>query len=71
MLYTEAQNDIKLLKERLAILEKRLAKVQENNDKCGGNVPCNTSIYRSIEESQQIQNNSDVGTSNGPYDGMS
>jgi hypothetical protein len=67
LLYAEAQNDIKMLREKLAILEKRLAKAQENNDKCDGNVSCNTSMY---EESQQIQN-SDVGMSNGPYDGMS
>jgi len=66
LLYAEAQNDIKMLRDRLVSLEKRLAKVQENNDKRGVNGSCNTSIYRSIDNND---NTGDISMSNGPYDG--
>jgi len=87
MLYVEAQNDIKILRERLALLERRLVKAQENqnyNDKCDTNL---SSVYRRpIEVSQQMsesnpyrsierQSNDDVSgnfdMSNGTYGGMS
>ncbi|RIA98972.1 hypothetical protein C1645_748192 [Glomus cerebriforme] len=44
ILYNEAQNNVKMLREKLTSLERRLAKAQEN--KCGGNMSCNKSTYR-------------------------
>ena len=76
LLYADAQRDIKMLRERLALLEKRLAKTQEDDDnKCGGNMTCGTSCGTQIyEESQQLQSNGDTNgeviLNNGPYDGM-
>jgi len=61
MLYNEAQNDIKILRDRLTLLERRLAKAQtqgNQNDKL-----CNTSVY------QESDTSGDATISNGTYDG--
>ncbi|CAG8580595.1 16338_t:CDS:2 [Funneliformis caledonium] len=48
ILYTEAQSHIKSLRERLALLQRRLDKTQESNK-------CDASIFsQSIEETQQM-----------------
>jgi hypothetical protein len=62
MLYNEAQNDIKVLRDRLTLLERRLVKAQaqgNQNDKL-----CNTSVY------QENDTSGDATMSNGTYDGM-
>ncbi|CAB5371201.1 unnamed protein product [Rhizophagus irregularis] len=61
ILYNEAQNDIKLLRDRLNLLERRLANAQtqgNQNDKL-----CNTSVY------QESDAPGDTSISNGTYDG--
>lgn len=62
VLYNEAQNDIKVLRDRLTLLERRLANAQtqgNQNDKL-----CNTSVY------QENDTPGDTTISNGTYDGM-